>query len=935
MDAAVARKLTDELPTPLAELVARALAARKGRDRHDAVFYLGEATLKLAASLRIGRWLDAALTPGSDLAKRLESVVFPSLGHWCAFFREAGGALAAKDDPLFARAAMKELEKTPPSGAALGAFADALVRWDVGDAETVKRLRRRGVLGFFEALVMYRNAVLGHGAQRSPAFYEEAAAILFDALAEVLRSPGLFGGLVLAVAELDVDARGKGARATWRELRGMVPVPLGDDAKDARPGELYFRGERGAVSVHPFVILLHEDEAVRFAFLNRAVEKKEQIQRADYLDYRTSNVVDDVDAVVALSGVLTRLRGKPASADAVKELAQTIGPAAVATEARTDWIGRVVADKYRITGTLGEGGMGTVYAADHVELPRSYAVKTILPHLARNEELVERFRREAFAAAKLRHRGIVDVVDFGRADDGTVYMVMERLEGRSLDEVSELPVDRVIAIAKEVLDALAVAHEAGLVHRDLKPANLFETADGGVKVLDFGIAKMTSAGDEPELTSAGAVLGTPLYMAPEQVTSSAGVDARADLYSLGATLYRLLTGTTPAATASMHLVVAKVAAGDIERDARKKRPDVPATLARTIARALAKAPADRFASAKEMRAALDHADDAAATKETRALGEDDARATKETRALGHEDETADVELPGPVTRGATERAPNDSAPPGPVTRGASERAPGESATGEPVRRIALVVVALLVPVLGFMLLRKHATDPAPPPIPGPPPPAPAPVDASVDAAPPLETGPLSAEAIHKRYAASVVYLDLVDGKGEPSAGTGFVVDRHGLIATPSHVVDPKTKVKVLFKNGAEVDKTSMVLFAEDKTLTLLRADVAHPSAGTVPELTPLPIASSDDLELGARLVSLGYPGTKELALREGVMSSKRPLPKYDWFGATLPIQMGEGGAPVLDADGRVVGMVAAMTKTEALVLPASAFRGAVTREAAR
>ena len=870
MDPAVARKLTDELPTPLAELVARALAARKGRDRHDAVFYLGEATIKLAASVRIARWLDAALTPGSDLARRLESVVAPSLGHWCAFFREAGQALSAKDDALFSRAEAKELEKTPASSTAIAALAEGLVRWDVADAETVKRLSRRGVIGFFEALVAYRNAVLGHGAQRSPSFYEEAAELLFAALAEVLRSPALFGGLQLAVAEIDVDARGKGTHATWRELRGMVPVPLDEEAKDARPGELYFRGERGLVSIHPFVILVPDEESLHFAFLNRAVEKREQLQRADYLDYRTSDVIDDVDAMAALSGVLTRLRGKPTDAEAVKELAKTIGaaPAPDASVADSEsWIDRVIAGKYRITGKLGEGGMGTVYAAEHVELPRSYAVKTILPRLAKSEELVERFRREAFASAKLRHPGIVDVLDFGRLDDGTVYMVMERLEGRSLEDAKTLSIEEVTAIARQVLDALAVAHASGLVHRDLKPANLFETADHQVKVLDFGIAKMTEVGERPELTSADVILGTPLYMAPEQIAASSEVDARADLYAVGATLYRLLTGASPAAGGHAHLVVARVASGDIERDPRKKRPEVPDALAHVIMRALAKAPGERFATAKEMRAALD----------------------------------APAPAPSPAR-----------------TRRALAAAAG---------LVLLVGIGLLVTRSPSPPSAANATSAASATI--------AAARADVTQTAVVEAGPMTAEAIHRRFAASVVYLEVIDGKGARAGGTGLVADRQGMILTPSYAADPKAKsVTVRFRNGAEVDKVTFVLFSEERQLSILRADVAHPSVGTVPELTPFTFRMDDDVELGTRLFELGYPrGQRELTLREGMKSSNRPVPQYEWFGASLQVEPGESGAPVLDTEGRVVGMVAGMTKTEALIMPASAFRADAKREA--
>jgi formylglycine-generating enzyme required for sulfatase activity len=239
-------------------------------------------------------------------------------------------------------------------------------------------------------------------------------------------------------------------------------------------------------------------------------------------------------------------------------------------------------------------------------------VKLLRPEWCGNDAVIARFEREAREAANLQHPGIVHVADLGRDERGLVYLVMELLEGRSVGDFAErrggrLPCPEVAWIAVEALDALAVAHERGLVHRDLKPDNLFiaqdARADWVVKVLDFGIAK--AADDREKLTATGMLLGTPWYMSPEQILNSSGVDARADIYAMGATMYHLLTGQPPVDGGSIYDVVAKVSAGNVARDPSSVNPDVPRWLGDIVARALALDPGARFASALEMKAALE------------------------------------------------------------------------------------------------------------------------------------------------------------------------------------------------------------------------------------------------------------------------------------------------------------------------------------------
>ncbi|HMG26637.1 MAG TPA: protein kinase, partial [Acidimicrobiia bacterium] len=198
--------------------------------------------------------------------------------------------------------------------------------------------------------------------------------------------------------------------------------------------------------------------------------------------------------------------------------------------------GRILGGRYRLDRELARGGMATVWIAEDPLLSRRVAVKLLLPQLAVDEALRVRFRNEAIAAAKLTHPGIVATYDTGD-DDGTAYIVMELVEGKTLrrliDELGRLPVRDAVDISSQVADALEHAHRQGLVHRDIKPANVLVQPDGRVKVTDFGIAK--AAGGE-DLTRTGTVVGTARYLAPEQVNGNP-VDGRADVYALGLILY--------------------------------------------------------------------------------------------------------------------------------------------------------------------------------------------------------------------------------------------------------------------------------------------------------------------------------------------------------------------------------------------------------------
>ncbi len=270
-----------------------------------------------------------------------------------------------------------------------------------------------------------------------------------------------------------------------------------------------------------------------------------------------------------------------------------------------------IAEKYIVERELGRGGMAVVVAARHAELGNEVAIKALHREALQQPSSVERLMREARAAAGLRSEHATRVLDVGRLPNGAPFLVLERLRGMDLHALLEtrgpFSVGEAARAVIEACDAVAEAHEGGIVHRDLKPSNLFlaQRRDGStsVKVLDFGIAKASVGLEESALTTTSSSLGTPLYMAPEQILDAKSVTSAVDVWALGVTLYELVSNQIPWDVQNVHALLAKIIT-EPPVPLRRRRADVPAALEAIVTRCLAREPKDRYPSARDLARAL-------------------------------------------------------------------------------------------------------------------------------------------------------------------------------------------------------------------------------------------------------------------------------------------------------------------------------------------
>ena len=315
---------------------------------------------------------------------------------------------------------------------------------------------------------------------------------------------------------------------------------------------------------------------------------------------------DTPQRLVVRSGDSGETFGAGDTAVAVNATAAAAEPSRSA-EPTQELVGATLSGRYTVTRKIGQGGMGAVYEAKHTAIGGRFAVKVLLDKYAKRDAIVARLKQEAQLATSLDHEHIIRVTDFGSTDDGRTFVVMEFLEGESLAELlareTKLPEQRILRMASQAASALAAAHAKGIVHRDIKPENLFiikRKEQDFVKIVDFGISKNLRASDEqeeqPRLTQTGMVLGTPLYMSPEQARGDEDLDHRVDIYALGVIMYEAATGRVPFAGTNYLSVISQVL-NDEPKSVRELRPELSDEFEAIVAKTMAKNRNDRYASA--------------------------------------------------------------------------------------------------------------------------------------------------------------------------------------------------------------------------------------------------------------------------------------------------------------------------------------------------
>jgi serine/threonine protein kinase len=360
---------------------------------------------------------------------------------------------------------------------------------------------------------------------------------------------------------------------------------------------------------------------------------------------------------------------------------------------------------YRAVSLLGEGGMGAVYLAEHPAIGRRVAVKVLHKNYIRDENLLTRFLNEARAANAIRHPNIIEILDSGTIADGTPFLVMELLEGESLGtrirRVGALPLQTAVEFCYQTASALGAAHKKGIVHRDLKPDNLFVVPDPHdpdrerIKVLDFGIAKLQQSANDSVKTRTGTLMGTPIYMSPEQCRGTKTVDHRSDIYSLGIIFFEMLCGQPPFVSegfgelVNMHLNVAAAAPSS-------QNPDVSPAIDAIVLKMLAKNPEERFADMGELQAALKSSGGSMFVVRGTQPSSPDMKSTAKTGGKGPTAGSPTGSTTAPISVLSSNPKLRDTT----FSTGVGERVDGTSAGGSKKGKAAMVFVVAAAAAVG-------------------------------------------------------------------------------------------------------------------------------------------------------------------------------------------------------------------------------------------
>ncbi|HEX7842789.1 MAG TPA: serine/threonine-protein kinase [Kofleriaceae bacterium] len=485
-----------------------------------------------------------------------------------------------------------------------------------------------------------------------------------------------------------------------------------------------------------------------------------------------SSEPDSDSKVLAANDTAVAVAARPGAQTAISDTGVGAEPA---RGSGAELVGVTLSGRYLVTRKVGQGGMGAVYEATHTLIGKRVAVKVLLEKYARREAIVQRLEQEARLASSCQNEHIIDITDFGTTEDGRTFVVMEYLDGESLSEClsreTRLPEQRILQITSQAASALAAAHAKGIVHRDIKPENLFllrRKDQDFVKVVDFGISKSLRASDEaeeqPRLTQTGMVLGTPLYMSPEQARGDDELDARVDIYALGVIMYEAATGRVPFIGNNYLSVISQVL-NEEPRALRELRPEVSEEFEAIVMRAMDKERDARYASASELLADLS------------ALLEDPTRSTERAKITG----------------------PRRKA-------GVRSKSPLKIAVW--IALVAVVIAAVVTTVVmlfgGAEVIKKEkaAVPPVPPPVA---------VDAAIPPPPPdAPEAPTLEVTIETVPPDATIQQDGVD-KGTAPVTTRLVIDNHFtefVASAPGYedktfkinaVVDKKTYYKVVLK----------------------------------------------------------------------------------------------------------------------------------------